>query len=83
MTICNVPVWFADEASESIKVGNNVRLTAIVPTKKEAERIYQNLSQDACQIILLPTETYYSTFHASVVDKFNVNWNIVAEEANS
>ena len=82
MAICNASVWFADEVNEPVKIGDNVRLTVTVPTKKEAERIYQKLSKDACKIILLPTETYYSVFHASVVDKFNVNWNIVAEEAN-
>lgn len=27
-----------------------------------------------------PTETFYSNFHASLIDKFGVHWNIVAEE---
>lgn len=82
MPICNASIWFADEASEPVKAGNNVRITATVPTKKEAERIFQKLSKDAIKITLPPTKTYYSAFHAGVVDKFNVNWNIVAEEAD-
>ncbi len=32
-------------------------------------------------VTLLPTETFYSVFHAAVTDKFGVNWNVVAEEA--
>jgi PhnB protein len=33
------------------------------------------------RVVLSPTETYYSVFHAAVTDKFGVNWNVVAEEA--
>jgi PhnB protein len=32
-------------------------------------------------VTLLPTETFYSVFHAAVTDKFSVSWNVVAEEA--
>ncbi len=33
------------------------------------------------RVVLPPTVTFYSVFHAAVMDKFGVNWNVVAEEA--
>jgi PhnB protein len=33
------------------------------------------------KVTLPPTDTFYSTFHAAVKDKFGVDWNIVADEA--
>lgn len=79
MQICGTTFWFADEIGGSIK-GNIVRLTATVPTYKEAQKIFDRLKENG--VITLPlTETFYSTFHAALTDKFSVAWNIVAEEA--
>ena len=78
MEICGTNFWFADDA-QPITKGNMVRLTAIVPTAKEAKRIFEMLS-DSGYVTLQPVETFYSTFHAALTDRFGVNWNIVAEE---
>ena len=79
MKLCGTTFWFADEVGKSAK-GNKVRLTATVPTEKEAQKIFDQLKEKG-EISLPPTETFYSTFHAALTDKFGVAWNIVAEEA--
>lgn len=79
MQICGTNFWFADEISISAK-GNIVRLSATVPTQKEALEIFDRLKEFG-DITLPPTETFYSTFHAALTDKFGIDWNIVAEEA--
>ena len=79
MVICGTNVWFADEAVPPV-IGDNVKLSATVPTGKEAETIFEALSADG-GVTLPPTDAFYSVFHASVTDKFGVNWNVVAEES--
>lgn len=78
MQIYGTNLWFADEIGAQTK-GDIVRLTATVPTHKEANEIFNQLKGKG-EITLPPTETFYSTFHGSLLDKFGVHWNIVAEE---
>lgn len=78
MQICGTTFWFADEIGD-LKKGKIIRLNATVPTHKEAQKIFDRL-QESGEITLPPTETFYSTFHAALTDKFGVSWNIVAEE---
>lgn len=80
MEICKTVFWFADEIAEPVTKGNMVKLTAQVADAHEAQRIFDILSKDA-RITLPPTETFYSTFHAGLVDMFGVSWNIAALEA--
>lgn len=77
--ICGTNFWLADDV-QSITKGNMIRLAAIVSAAKEANNVFDMLS-DGGYVTLQPVETFYSTFHASVTDKFGVNWNIVAEES--
>lgn len=79
MEICGTKFWFADDV-QSVTKGNMIKLTTIVPTAKEAKCIFEMLSYGGC-VTLQPVEAFYSTFHAALMDKFGVNWNIVAEEA--
>ncbi|MDR1531768.1 MAG: VOC family protein [Clostridiales bacterium] len=79
MLICSTNVWFADEAVPPT-VGDNIKLSAITPTGKEARAIFEALREGG-SVTLPPTATFYSVFHAAVTDKFGVNWNVVAEEA--
>lgn len=79
LEICGCTVWFADE-TDSVCNGNNLKLTITVPTKKEAQEIYERFQEDV-RIVLPPTETFYSTFHAEIFDKYEIGWDIVAEEA--
>lgn len=79
MQICGTKFWFADEVSSPARDGM-VRLTVTVPDAKTAQDIYDALCVNGV-ITLPPTETFYSTFHAALTDKFGVGWNIVAEEA--
>lgn len=80
MEICGTKFWFADEVAETVCKGNMVKLTAVVQDAKEAQRIFDVLQENA-QITLPPTETFYSSFHAGIVDKFGISWNITALEA--
>ncbi len=80
LDICGTGVWFADEAVDPINKGNHLRLTVTVPTREEAQEIYERFIEGA-RIVLPPTETFYSTFHAEIFDKYGIGWNIVAEEA--
>ena len=79
MTVCGTNVWFADSAQSP---GNSglITLSAIVPTGREALAIYDALCAGGT-VTLPPTVTFYSVFHAVVRDRFEVPWQIVAEEA--
>ncbi|WP_313181731.1 VOC family protein [Lacrimispora sp.] len=79
MVVCGTNFWFADEAMPP-RNGSNIKLTATVPTGKEATGIFDALCVGG-EVVLPPTGTFYSVFHAAVTDKFGVNWNVVAEEA--
>lgn len=81
MDIYGATVWFADEAVDPIQRGNNIRLSVSVPTKNVAQEIYDRFNiSGAPRIVLPPTETFYSAFHAALSDKYGIGWNIVAEE---
>lgn len=79
MKICGTNFWFADEADEPAGTGSMVKLTVSVPDKREAQRIYDGLNRNA-RVTLPPTETFYSFFHAALIDPYGIGWNIVAEE---
>ena len=79
MTVCGTNVWFADSAQSPENCGL-ITLSAIVPTGREAMAIYDALCAGGT-VTLPPTVTFYSVFHAVVMDRFGVPWQIVAEEA--
>ena len=78
MEICGTLFWFADEANP-VQQGNMVKLVITVPTAKEARHIFDKLDQEGI-VTLPPTETFYSAVHAAIIDRFGVEWNVVAEE---
>lgn len=84
LEICGTPVWFADEVADPVHGGDtahgDIRLTITVPAKKEAQEIFDRFKETA-HISLPPTETFYSTFHAEIFDKYGIGWDIVAEDA--
>ena len=81
MVICGTNVWLADEATPPI-VGDSIKLSVTVSTGKEASNIFDALCAGG-KVILPPTETFYSVFHAAVTDKFGINWHVVAEEGHT
>jgi len=78
MKICETDFWFADEV-QPVSCGDMLKLTASVPSANVGQEYFDKLKADG-KITLPPTETYYSNFHAAVVDKYGVNWNIVSTE---
>jgi PhnB protein len=78
-SFCGGDFWFADEPS-AVADDGVVRLAVTVPTAQAAAQIFDKLSAGG-KVTLPPTDTFYSTFHAAVKDKFGVDWNIVADEA--
>jgi PhnB protein len=80
MVLAGTEFWFADEVGQPVTAGTMVKLTAKVPSSQAARRIFDALA-DRGRVTLPPTDTFYSTFHAGVVDRFGVSWQIVAEEA--
>ena len=81
MEICNTIFRFADEP-ELISCENMEKLTVNVATAKLGQEYFDILKVDG-NIRLPPTETYKSNFHAVVIDKYGVYWNIVSEEAST
>lgn len=80
MEVFGNKIWFADEICEIVKKGTNTKLVITVDTFEEADTIFCYLEKGG-NVILPPTPTYYSTFHAYVIDKFGVCWNVVANES--
>ena len=78
MEICDTKFWFADEI-KTLSCGDMVKLTATVPTADIGRGIFDGLKMGG-EVVLPPTETFYSNFHAALVDKYGVCWNIVSEE---
>jgi uncharacterized glyoxalase superfamily protein PhnB len=61
-------------------IGDCIKLSATVPTGKDAVAIFEGLCVGGV-VMLPPNETFYSVFHAAATDKFGTNWNVVVEEA--
>ncbi|HAX02984.1 MAG: hypothetical protein A2Y45_06085 [Tenericutes bacterium GWC2_34_14] len=78
MKINDQVVWLADDTNE-ITQGHQVKLSLVVKTKKEALEIFSGLSHEGI-VTLPPIETFYSSCHAAVIDRFGISWHIVAEE---
>lgn len=71
LEICGTVIWFADEVSKQVVKGNNIKLVVTTETKIEAEKIFERLNNEA-YITLPPTETFYSSFHAGITDRYGV-----------
>jgi PhnB protein len=56
-----------------------LKLNATVPNAKIGQEYFISL-QTGGSVTLPPTETFYSNFHAAVVDQYGVCWNIISEE---
>jgi PhnB protein len=80
MEICGTNFWFADE-TEPVTCGSMLKLTANVPNAMTGQEYFDKL-KDGGNITLPPTESFYSNFHAAVVDRFGVCWNIVSLESS-
>jgi PhnB protein len=76
MEIYDTVFTFADELSQSIMEGSNIYLTINPSSLKEGKRVY-NALKDGGEVILPPTETFYSPLHTTLKDKFGVLWNII------
>lgn len=76
MEIFDTEFTFADEFSEAVIKGNAIYLTVNPNTLDEGSRIYGALKAGG-EVLLPPTETFYSPLHTTVKDRFGVLWNII------
>lgn len=78
MEICNTSFTFADELTIPYKEGNNVYLTVLYDNVEEAEQVYEQLIVNG-NVLLAPTETFYSPMHTTLKDKYGIQWNIIVK----
>jgi len=78
MEICGTNFSFADE-TQPVSCGSMIKLNAYVPNAKTAEEYFISM-KDGGTVTLPPTETFYSNFHAAVIDKYGICWNFISEE---
>lgn len=76
MEIFDTEFTFADEFSEALIKGNTIYLSVNPDSVDEGKRIYGELKADG-EVLLPPTETFYSPLHTTVKDKFGILWNII------
>ena len=76
LEIFGTPFTFADEVAKPVVSGNNLHLTINPHELKEATEMFNELKESG-EVFLPPTETFYSPFHASVMDKYGIVWNII------
>ena len=62
LELFGTPFTFADEVAK--------------PVVSEAIEMFDELKESG-EVFLPPTETFYSPFHASVMDKYGIVWNII------
>lgn len=76
MKIFDTQFTFADEVSQPLIVGNMIHLNINPQTLDEGMKLYYQLKENG-EVLLPPTETFYSPLHTSVKDKFGIIWNII------
>ena len=76
LELFGTPFTFADEVSKPVVSGNNLHLTINPHEVKEASEMFDELKESG-EVFLPPAETFYSPFHASVMDKYGIVWNII------
>lgn len=77
-TIGNTVLMGSDiggEWSEKFILGNNFSIAISTPTTEEADRIFEQLSQDG--IIKMPlAKMFWGEYYGMFTDKFGINWMI-------
>lgn len=76
MEIYDTKFTFADEFSKQVIEGNMIYLTVNPTSLEEGNRIYNELKNEG-EVLLPPTETFYSPLHTTVKDKYGIQWNII------
>ena len=73
-------------ASDSLKsmgpplsVGNNVTIAVGPPTREEADRLFNGLSEGG-QVQMPMADAFWGGYFGSFVDKFGINWLINVDE---
>lgn len=81
MEIFGSKIWLADELTPLADC-DRIKLSVAVPTGNDAQLVFDALKASGV-VTLAPTQTFYSVFHAALIDQFGIHWSIVAEEAPS
>lgn len=80
MNILDTQFTFADEFSQPLTIGNMVHLTINPHTLDEGMQLYNKLNENG-EVLLPPTETFYSPLHTTVKDRFGIIWNIIVSKS--
>ena len=73
MDIFGMLVMAADAPSRSSS-GDNMLVHIMPKTVEEAERAWEALLEEGSKVFMKPTQTFFAKFHASIKDKYGVNW---------
>lgn len=76
MELFGTPMTFADEVAKPVITGNNMHLTINPNNVAEGSKMFNEL-QEGGEVLLPPTEAFYSPLHAAVKDKYGIVWNII------
>lgn len=77
--IAGTVMWFSDVLTDETH-GAALRLVVTVPTAEDGRRMFARLREGGC-VTLPPTQAFYTSLHAGIIDRFGVHWNIIAEDA--
>ncbi len=76
MDIFDTSFTFADELSLPLTPVSMVYLTINPSSVDLGNNIYNKLKEQG-EVLLHPTQTFYSPMHTTIRDKFGIQWNII------
>lgn len=65
----------SDEDCPSVVAGNNISLSITAKSKKDADRFFENLSDEG-KIIMQIGDVFWGSYYGVCTDKFGVNWAV-------
>ena len=64
-----------DDGNPTVVAGNNVTLSITARTKEDADRFFENLSDEG-KIILQIGDVFWGSYYGMCTDKFGINWAV-------
>lgn len=64
-----------EDWSPEVKIGNNISLSVTAESKEDADRFFQNLSNEG-KIIMQIGDVFWGSYYGMCTDRFGVNWMV-------